>query len=385
MPATQKLSEVVIEIEETMRNRFAGRSFWIKAEITDVKKYVDKKWCFLKFIEKDGGVVTTEMKGVFWSNTYYNIENFESATGQAFASGLEITCQVRVKFHKRYGLNLEVTEIDFAYAIGKLELERKQTIDRLINERILTLDVSSGQYYSNNTRLGLPIVFQRIALITAPDSDGQRDFMKVVCQNKYGFAFSVTEFLTRVQGDAASGLIIAQLQKIEAEKDKFDIVVIVRGGGSDTDFKSFNDFELAKAVGNFPVPVLTGIGHDRNTSITDLVARQLRTPTEVGSYIVDHNLNFDREVEELKLRLYRRVDSAVDRAKNNLESYRQRIINLSPATVLKKGFAIVTINGKIVTDPAKIQDNSEIMTILKDTAVYSNVTKKQTNDHEFDL
>ena len=231
----------------------------------------------------------------------------------------------------------------------------------------------------------MPIVFQRIALITAPDSDGQRDFKKVVCHNKYGFAFSVTEFLTRVQGDAASGLIIAQLQKIEAEKDKFDIVVIVRGGGSDTDFKSFNDFELAKAVGNFPVPVLTGIGHDRNTSITDLVARQLRTPTEVGSYIVDHNLNFDREVEELKLRLYRRVDSTVDRAKNNLESYRQRIINLSPVTILKKGFAIVTINGKIVTDPEKIPDNSEIKTILKETAVYSNVTKKQANDHEFDL
>ena len=184
MPEIQKLSEIVNEIEGTIRNRFAGRTFWISAEITDVKKYPDKRWCFLKFLEKSGNIVATEIKGVFWSNGYGQIERFERATQQSFSSGLEITCNVGVRFHKRYGLTLEVLEIDFAYAVGKLELERKQIIDRLIDENIIVQDVLTGRISSMNNQLNLPLVIQNIALITAPDSDGQRDFQKVIRHNK---------------------------------------------------------------------------------------------------------------------------------------------------------------------------------------------------------
>ncbi len=385
MPVTQKLSEVVNEIEGTIRSRFLGRTFWIKAEIADVKKYPDKRWCFLKFIEKSGSMVTTDIKGVLWSNTYSNIENFESATQQTFSSGLEITCNVGVRFHKRYGLTLEVLEIDYAYAIGKLELERKQTIERLIKEKVIIQDADTGQFYSRNNSLELPVVIQRIALITAPDSDGQRDFQKVVRGNKYGYAFAVTEFLTRIQGDEAAGLIAEKLSVIAASAEKFDVVVIVRGGGSDTDFKSFNDADLVKAVAAFPVPVLTGIGHDRNTSITDLVARQNRTPTETATFIIDHNMNFDQEIEALNQRFFRAADNCLDRAKNDLENYRQRVKNLSPASILKKGFAIVMMDDKIITDPGKIGENATTKTILKDEIIYSTVTKKTTNGNGIDL
>jgi len=348
MPVTQKLSEVVNEIEGIIRNRFAGRTFWIKAEITDVKKYADKRWCFLKFIEKSGNVVTSEIKGVFWSGTYYQIEQFESAAQQSFSSGLEITCNVGVRFHKRYGLTLEVLAIDFGYAIGKLELERKQTIERLINEQIIRKDDATGLFYSMNNCLELPIVIQRIALITAPDSDGQRDFQKVLRHNKYGYAFSVTEFLTRIQGDDAGNLISQKLRLIAAEQEKFDIVVIVRGGGSDTDFKCFNDFELAKIVATFPLPVLTGI-------------------------------------EGLKERFSRAVSNCLERAKNNLEQYTQRIKNLSPTAILRKGFAIITIDNKIITDPANIPEHAHLKTILKNEIIHSTVTKKTTDGKSFEL
>ena len=385
MPITQKLSEVVNDIEYTLRNRFGGAVYWIKAEIADVKKYNDKRWCFLKFTEKEGSMVTTEIKGVFWSNTYYNIENFEKATGQVFATGLEITCLVKVRFHKRYGLNLEVLEIDFAYAVGKLELERKQTIERLLKENILTLDGITGQFSSLNSRLALPIVVQRIALITAPASDGQRDFQNVVRNNKYGFAFSVTEYLTQIQGDTASALITSKLKEIGLEKEKFDIVVIARGGGSDTDFKAFNTFELVQAIASLPIPVLTGIGHDRNTSIADLAARQLRTPTEAATYIIDHNMNFDREIDDLKARLFRAADNCLTQAKRNLENYGRSLQNLSPATLLKKGFAIVTIDGKIITDPGQVLPNAAMETLLKGEVIHSTVTKKTTNDNQYDV
>ncbi len=382
MPAIQRLSEVVTEIEDSIRNRFSGRTFWIQAEIADVKKYTDKKWCFLKFTEKSGNLIVTELKGVFWSNTYAAITNFEQATGQVFASGLEITCQVRVKFHQRYGLNLEVIDIDYAYAVGKLEMERKLIIDRLLREQVIVQDESSGRYFSNNNRLPLPLLFQRIALITAPDSDGQRDFQKVIRNNKYGFAFSVTEFLSQIQGDTASRMILERLSQVQAAQSKFDIVVIARGGGSDTDFKSFNDYELAKAVAGFPLPVLTGIGHDRNTSITDLVARQMRTPTEVATFILEHHMSLDREVDELKKRLYRAADLRIERAKNMLEAYQQRINNLSPATILKKGFAILSIDGKIVTNPDLIAVNATIQATLKNVVIESTVTKKNENENE---
>lgn len=385
MPQAQRLSELVNEIEATIRNRFASKTFWITAEITDVKKQPDKQWCFLKFIEKDHHTITTEMKGVFWANTYYNIENFEKETQQTFASGLEITCCVRVRFHKRYGIDLEVLEIDFAYAIGKLELERKQTLERLVKENPSIKLLSDGTYDTINKQTELPIVFRSIALITAPNSDGQRDFNKIIDKNKYGYTFSVRSFLTTIQGDNASQLILQQLKLIEANKDDFDAVAIVRGGGSDTDFKSFNDYELAKAVAMFPIPILTGIGHDRNTSIVDLMARQLKTPTEAATFIIDTNMSFEREIEDLKDRFFERVDELINRATDGLANYKQRVKNLHPVTILNKGFAIIKSNNEIVTDPKMIKVNSELQTILKNETINSTVTKKAKNEKQFDV
>ena len=380
MPNPQKLSTLINEIDATIRNRFAGNTFWIKAEITDVKKQPDKQWCFLKFIEKDGNTITTEMKAVFWSNAYYNIVAFEKETQQVFASGLEITCNVRVRFHKRYGIDLEVLEIDFAYAVGKLELERKQILDRLVSENPSIQLQSNGSYNTPNRQILLPTVFKSIALITAPNSDGQRDFNKVIDDNKYGYAFAVTPFLTTIQGDTASLLILQQLQLIKASNLHFDVVVIVRGGGSDIDFKSFNDYELAKAIALFPTPILTGIGHDRNTSIADLMARQLKTPTEVATFILENNMSFEREIEILKERFFYSIDKALKEAATALTGYRQRVKNLHPTTILNKGFAIVKMKDKIITNPQNINTADEIQVILKAETIYSTITKKLKNE-----
>jgi exodeoxyribonuclease VII large subunit len=385
MPDSIKLSELVNEIDDAIKNRFAGQTFWIKADITDVKKQPDKRWCFLKFIEKDGNLITTEIKGVFWANTYHNVERFEKETQQTFASGLEITCNVRVRFHKRYGIDLEVLAIDYAYAIGKLELERKQTLERLVKENPTIKLLPNGNYLTKNNRSNLPMVFQTIALITAPNSDGQRDFNKVINKNKYGYYFSVTPFLTTIQGDNASQLILNQLKLIEASNEKFDVVVIVRGGGSDIDFKSFNDYELAKAVAMFPTPILTGIGHDRNTSIVDLMGRQHKTPTEVGSFIIDNNMNFESDFEELKERFFQSLDEILSDAKDELASMKQRVKNLHPSTILKKGFAIIKINNKIITDSKGIKVNSVLQTIMQTEIINSTVTKKMKNEKGIDI
>lgn len=383
MPKRLRLSELISEIDDAIQSRFAGETFWITAEITDVKKQADKRWCFLKFIQKEGPLIIAEIKGVFWSNAYDNVVRYEKLSGRLFAHGLEITCNVRVRFHKRFGIDLEVLEIDHSYALGKMETERQETLDRLVNENAKHIRLIDGQYFTSNKSLELPSVLQRIALVTAPDSDGQRDFKQEITNNPYGYAFSISEFLTQIQGDNSSNLIIQKLKQIEAEKGNFDVVAIVRGGGSQTDFKPFDDYELSKYVASFPLPILTGIGHDRNTSIVDLMARQHKTPTKVASSMVEHNFNFESEIVELKDRLLETTESIIETAKANLLQIRRTVKAYSPATILNKGYAIITSNDQIIIDPLEIKPNAEIKTILKNELIHSIVTKK--SKHELDL
>lgn len=379
MPNKLRLSELINEIDEVLLDRFAGETFWITAEITDVKKQTDKRWCFLKFIEKEGHLITAEMKGVFWSNTFHAVEQFEKLSGQNFASGLEITCQVRVRFHKRFGIDLEVLDIDHSYALGKLEIERQQTLDRLVAENPNHIRLRDGQYYTRNKALALPMVLQRIALVTAPNSDGQRDFNQEITHNQYGYAFLVNEFLTQIQGDNSSKLIIQKLNAIAANKDQYDVVAIVRGGGSQTDFKPFDNYELAQLVASFPLPIFTGIGHDRNTSIVDLMARQYKTPTKVASSIVAHNYNFESEIMNLKAKCFNRAAGRVENAVNNLQQIRRTVKAYSPSTILNKGYAIVMQEERIITNPKDIKPQMEIKTVLKNEVIHSTVTKKTKN------
>jgi exodeoxyribonuclease VII large subunit len=379
MPPKLKLSELVDHIQETIQDRFEGEIFWITTQIVDVKKQESLRRCYLKFIEKENNAIITEVRGVFWSFYYNWIEDFEKFTKQKFADGIEITCLVRVKFHPKFGLSLEALQIDFAYALGTLEIERQQTLERLLKENPSTIKLLDGVYRTYNHSLPFPTVIQRIALITAPGSDGQRDFKQETEKNKHGYAFAITEFLTQIQGDQAHQLILQQLKLVETKKENFDVVVIVRGGGSQTDFKPFDNYELCRDIAGFPLPVVTGIGHDRNTSIADMMARQQKTPTKVASLIVDHNLDFENNLQSLKERFFDSVSGLLDGAKNDLVKMKRLVKLSSPAAILNRGFAIVKVDNKIVTDPKKIKEGTQMETFLKDKIIHSTVTGK-TND-----
>jgi exodeoxyribonuclease VII large subunit len=385
MPQQVRLSELISEIQETIEERFGYESFWVTAEITDVKRMPQKQWCFLKLIEKSGASITTCIDAVFWSNGYAEILNFEKATKTKFENGLEITCKVRVRYNARYGLKLDVLEIDTAFMLGKLELERQQTLERLVNENPDAIRLLDGVYYTLNNSLDIPPVIQHIALITGANSDGQRDFRKELELNKYGYAFSITEYLTQVQGDTASALIVQQLEKIEAAQQRFDAVAIVRGGGSQTDFKPFDNYELCQYVARFPIPVFTGIGHDSNTSIVDMMARQHKTPTKVATFIVEHNMQFEAEMETLKERLFQTVERRLERAKNNLKELRRVVKSSSPQTILNRGFAMIMQKGQITTDPALIAEDAVIQTILRNEIIHSVVVAKTSNETRTDL
>ena len=379
-----RLSELVNEIDNAIQNRFAGETFWITAEITDVKPQdPSRNYRFIKFIEKSGATTLASIDAVFWARSLNQIEKFEKITNTTFRNGLELTCKVVVTFNNRYGLKLEVVEIDCTYALGQIEIERQQTIEKLLKDNPKTIKRIDEQFFTFNKNLELPIVIQRIAFITAPNSDGQRDFNQELKVNKHKYTFSVSEFLTQIQGDTSSKLIIQKLKLIEAEKGNYDIVVIARGGGSQTDLQPFDDYELSKYVATFPLPIYTGIGHDRNTSIVDLMARQHKTPTKVASSIIDHNFNFESEILDFKERFFETAESMIDEAQDSLLQMKRTVKAYSPTTILNKGYAIITSNDQIIINPKDIKPNSEIKTILKNELIHSTVTKKSKN--EFDI
>ncbi len=386
MPQKIRLSELVDQINETLQQRFAGEVFWITAEITNVKPQdYNRPYRFVTFVEKEGNITKAQINGVFWSNALPQIDEFERVTKQSFVSGLELTCKVRVSFNNRYGLQLEVLEIDTTYTLGKIEIERQQTLERLIKENAATIKLVDGQFKTFNNTLSLPTLIQKIALVTGPNSDGQRDFKKEIENNKHEYKFLVEEFLTQVQGDNAQTLILQQLKRIEQRKENFDLVVIVRGGGSQMDFKPFDDYELSKYAASFPIPILTGIGHDRNTSIIDLMCFQHKTPTKVATFIIDNNFAFETEILDLEERFYEAVENLIQNAREGLSEMKRVVKSSSPSTILNRGFAIVTMNNKIIIDPRNITEKSSIQILLRNETIYSTVTKKIKNERDLDL
>ncbi len=382
MPSQLKLSELIAEIDEAIHYRFTGETFWITAEITDVKKMPDKRWCFLKFIEKEGNFIIAEMKAVFWSHNYTFIEEFEKLTKQIFANGLEITCEVKIRFHARYGLDVEVLAIDHSYSVGKIILEKEKTLLRLITENPSIVQLIDGEYLTYNQQLALPLVMQKIALITAPNSDGQRDFVQEMQNNQYGYAFKINMYATTVQGESAVANMLKELKQIHIIQQQYDAVAIVRGGGSQIDFAPFEDYELAKMVAGFPLPIFTGIGHDSNTSIVDMMARHLKTPTKVAANIVEHNFYFENEIMQLHDKMNLAIENKLYHAKMQLQQIKSTIKAYSPESILAKGYAIITKNNKIITNPAALNINDKIEIVLQSEKIKSIINGKEKNNTE---
>jgi len=382
MPSQLKLSELIAEIDEAIHYRFTGETFWITAEITDVKKMPDKRWCFLKFIEKEGNFIIAEMKAVFWSHNYTFVEEFEKLTKQIFANGLEITCEVKIRFHARYGLDVEVLAIDHSYSVGKIILEKEKTLLRLITENPSIVQLIDGEYLTYNQQLALPLVMQKIALITAPNSDGQRDFVQEMQNNQYGYAFKINMYATTVQGESAVANMLKELKQIHIIQQQYDAVAIVRGGGSQIDFAPFEDYELAKMVAGFPLPIFTGIGHDSNTSIVDMMARHLKTPTKVAANIVEHNFYFENEIMQLHDKMNLAIENKLYHAKMQLQQIKSTIKAYSPESILAKGYAIITKNNKIITNPAALNINDKIEIVLQSEKIKSIINGKEKNNTE---
>jgi exodeoxyribonuclease VII large subunit len=214
-----------------------------------------------------------------------------------------------------------------------MELARQATINRLLTEFPGQIRQEGELFITLNNQLTLPRIIQRVALIAANHSDGQRDFIQELTHNAHGYVFRITGFYTAVQGETAPAGMVKQFEQVASKSHLYDVVVLVRGGGSQTDLKPFDDFDLSRTVALFPLPVLTGIGHDRNTSIADLMARQYKVPTKVAATIVDHNHTVEMELVNLNNRMEDAVTALLFEKNQQLGRWEQQLKWILPNRV----------------------------------------------------
>lgn len=289
---------------------------WVVAEISELKENRNGH-CYLELIEKQGAEIVARARATIWSYTWRMLKPyFETATGQTFTCGIKILVNVSVEFHPSYGLSLNVKDIDPAYTLGDMMLQRREIIERLQSEGI----------YDMNRELSLPLVPQKIAVISSKSAAGYQDFMNQLEHNPYGIKFYTKLFEAYMQGAATVPSIIEALEKIFNYEDFFDAVVIIRGGGATADLSSFDNYDLAFHVTQFPLPVITGIGHEKDDTIIDLVAHtRLKTPTAVAEFFIGGARQFYEHVMLLEEQVVRLAHEKLNTEKQQLEEYAESL------------------------------------------------------------
>ena len=373
--------------------------YWVQAELAECRE--NRGHCYMELIEKDeqSNTPIARASAKCWKTTWNVVRPlFERTTGQPLHAGMKVLLRVYPQFHEAYGFSWIVTDIDPTYTIGDLARRRQEIIVKLKQEGVFDLQ----------RELCMPLFCQRIAVISSETAAGYGDFCRQLEENDYGFRFSVTLFPAIMQGEQVEQSIISALNQIYSassnlpplgetfgasgpppnggdEKGAFDCVVIIRGGGATTDLSGFDTLALAENVAQFPIPVITGIGHDRDESILDMVAHQrVKTPTAAAALLIDNLKRVADRIADARQRiptlaihvitdhlhrlelLQNRLPVAIER---RLTVQRHRLENLSiqlqgydPQRLLSRGYSITLYNGRTVRDASQLKPGDEIET-----------------------
>ena len=286
------LSELQSRVKGSLEDSFS-MPVWVKAEISEMT--VNRSGhCYLDLVETEPGTdtVIARCRATIWSYTFRMLRPyFETTTGQSFSEGLKVLLQAKIEYHEVYGFSLNIRDIDPVYTLGDLARQRREIIRRLQEDGVFEM----------NRELELPLVPQRIAVISSPTAAGLQDFLDQLHTNVRQFVFYTKLFPAVMQGNEAPRSIMNALDLIYEYEDLFDAVVIIRGGGAQLDLACFDQYDLASHVAQFPLPVITGIGHDKDDTVIDLVAHtRMKTPTAVAEFLIGGALRFSEELKELE-------------------------------------------------------------------------------------
>ena len=403
------LSQLQKLVKATLDEAFA-LPVWVSAEIAEIKINYSGH-CYLELVEKggDNGVPLSQARAVIWRTAYARIAGyFEAETGQRLAAGIRILARVMISYHELYGFSLNILDIDPTFTLGDMERQRQITIERLQREGVWDI----------NRENPLPQVVQRIAIVSSRQAAGYQDFCKELGKSPY--AFSLTLFDAFMQGAGAEDSIVAALDAVADRMDNFDAVVLIRGGGSASDLNCFNAYRLCAHIAQFPLPILTGIGHDKDTSVADMVAHTaLKTPTAVAGWLVERMTQAEGWLDYAALQLHDATKAAMHASEVRLERLtgdlrqmsgdlltRQRlraehlsallpeavrnflarqatrldnaaelIAGRSPERILRLGFAVVRTGGKAVVSARGVRKGDALEIEVADGTIHGTAQK----------
>ena len=382
---TYSLKELCDWIEEVMENDLPER-YWVRAEIASMSV---RGHCYMELVEKgENGILSAKVRATCWNNVYALLSAyFAQEAGESLHVGLQVLLEVSVEFHAVYGLSLNIWNIDPTYTLGDLAKQRQATLQQLTEDGVMELQKG----------LELPSLVRRIAVISSADAAGYGDFCDQLKNNRFGFSFQTQLYPAVMQGDNSAHSIIEALHSIAEQEEEWDVVVIIRGGGANTDLRCFDDYNLASHCAQFPLPIIAGIGHTRDISIVDMVVKiSVKTPTAAAEWLIERVAKQVEKVGGLVLRLQRAAMGAVNKEKNRLSLYQQRLksairgavlreqgklvlwqktIELhSPERIFKMGYSLTTANGKVINNQADVKAGDLLETHLQ-TGVIQSIVK----------
>ena len=372
--------------------QFLPHPVWVSAEIAELKTNRSGH-CYLELIERDeqsqsGRGAKAQVRAVIWKNLFPRLATkFEQATGQPLTASLKVLVEVSVSHHPVYGLSLQITDIDPTYTIGEAERQRQITIAQLKSDGV----------WDMNREVAVARVVQRIAVISSATAAGYRDFMQEIASSPYNI--QTTLFEATMQGEGCEQSVMQAMMAVAERCEEFDAVAIIRGGGSTSDLECFNSYILSLCVAQFPLPVVTGIGHDKDISVVDMVAAvPLKTPTAVAAWICATAERFDAELEyaalmlrdscrtanhnaELKIerlseQLRRAVETTLIRQAERLDGFSMLIENFAPARLLELGFAVARGERGAIRTIDSVEIGEDITVEVADGEIRATIVEK---------
>lgn len=361
-PAAIRLSELTIQIRQAIDGVFGGRTFWVIADVTSHTYKAQSNFHYFELVEKDNASarILTKIAGRAWGNAAINISNFEQATGQKFKNDINVLVQVAVQYNPAFGLQLNLLDIDTSFTLGQFERQRKETLEKLLRDNPDFIRRAGDQFITRNNSIPLNKVLQHIAVISSATSAGYQDFRHTLENNAFGYHFEVDDYFTQVQGENNARPFLSKLVEVFQSGKPYDVLVIIRGGGAQTDFLIFDNYDLSRAIAKFPIPIITGIGHQKNETIADLMAHTAtKTPTKVAELIIAHNRAFEEAVLGLQKTMLIKTFQLISYHKERMTHINQATISTARNLLHEQHRNLMHLSGKIITNPKIILSNRQ--------------------------
>ncbi len=325
-------------------------SYWVVAEIGEMR-HNRNGHCYLELVEKDSDNILAKSRATIWSYTYRNLSAwFLSITGQDLKPGMKILFNATVQFHEIYGFSLNIKDIDAQYILGERAKRKQEIIQKLQDDGVFEM----------NKEIDLPLVPQKIAVISSESAAGYGDFMDQLNDNEYGYHFDVRLFNSTMQGNKAELSILNSIHLVFDQLDDFDLLVIIRGGGAATDLDCFDSYELGSHIAQFPLPIVTGIGHERDETIADLVAHtKMKTPTAVAEFIIMGSRNFEEKLNEHFDQLANRLNFSLVEENNKMDQVIYQMQRNVQAIVNKENIGLAGLIQSLNYSRKKLLDKNE--------------------------